>query len=90
MQSPDKKSKLHRMKEKVQKIEGICNITFISGSDKSKINVVRYCLHQMTRETDKTQALMDFVRLVFKLESKVSLIWHGKEEDKDKNHLKYD
>ena len=56
------------MKEKMQKTEGICNFTFISGRDKSNINSMRYCLHQMTQETDKTQALIDFVRLVWKVE----------------------
>ena len=63
-----KKTKLGRMKEKMQKTEGICNFTFISGKDKSNINSMRYCLHQMTQETDKTQALIDFVRLVWKVE----------------------
>ena len=48
--------------------EGICNFTFISGRDKSSINSMRYTLHQMTQETDKTQALIDFVRFVWKVE----------------------
>ena len=52
------------MKEKMQKIEGICNFTFMSGKDKSNINSMRYCLHQMTQETDKTQALIDFIRFL--------------------------
>jgi hypothetical protein len=63
-----KKTKLGRMKEKMQKTEGICNFTFISGRDKSNINSMRYCLHQMTQETDQTQALIDFIRLVWKVE----------------------
>ena len=37
----------------------------ISGEDKSEVNKKRYCLHQMTRETDKTQAFINFVQLVF-------------------------
>ena len=37
----------------------------MSGKDKSLINKKRYCLHQMTRETDKTQAFINFVQLVF-------------------------
>ena len=58
-----KKTKLGEVKKKMQKTEEICNFTFISGRDKSNINNIRYCLSQMTRETDKTQALMDFIRL---------------------------
>ena len=37
----------------------------ISGEEKNLINKKRYCLHQMTRETDKTQALINFIQLVF-------------------------
>jgi hypothetical protein len=40
---------------------------------------MRYCLHQMTRETDKTQALIDFVGLVFKVCGKKNLIRHKNE-----------
>ena len=58
----------------MKKTDGICNFTIISGNDKSKINRIRYCLYQMTRETDKTRALMDFVRLVFKVSPKKKLI----------------
>ena len=65
-----KKTKLGKMKEKIKKTEGICNFTFISGKDKSSINNIRYILHQMTQETDKTQALMDFIRLVSKVEKR--------------------
>ena len=31
---------------------------------------MRYILHQMTQETDKTRALMDFIRLVSKVEKR--------------------
>ena len=48
-----------------KKKEHLCNFTFISGEEKSKINKMRYCLHQMARETDQTQGVMDFIRLVF-------------------------
>ena len=48
-------------------VKEICNFTFTSGYEKSRVNKMRYCLHQMTRETDHTQALMDFVRLVFQV-----------------------
>ena len=50
--------------------EGICNFTFISGKDKSNINNIRYTLYQMTQETDKTQALIDFIRLVSKVKKR--------------------
>lgn len=53
------------LKIQERKEENLCNFTFISGEEKSKINKMRYCLHQMTRETDQTQAMMDFIRLVF-------------------------
>ena len=36
----------------------------MSGEDKSEINKMRYCFHQMTRETDKTQALINFIQFV--------------------------
>ena len=48
-----------------RKEENICNFTFISGEEKSKINKMRYCLHQMAQETDYTQALIDFLRFAF-------------------------
>jgi hypothetical protein len=60
-------------------VEAICNFTLISGKEKSKFNRVRYSLHQMTRETDKTQALIDFVRFVFKVYNNKDLI--GKNTD---------
>ena len=75
------------MKEKILKKEGICNFTFISGKDKSQINRVRYFLHQMTRETDKTWALMDFVRLIFKVEGKVNLVQSMSDKKKDEKKM---
>ena len=47
-----------------EKKEAVENFMVISG-DKSSINKKRYCLHQMARETDKTQALINFVQLTF-------------------------
>jgi hypothetical protein len=66
------------MSDKIKKMESLCNFTFISGREKSRINKVRYCLHQMTRETDKTQALIDFVRLVFKVFPRKELVGKGR------------
>ena len=59
----------------------VCNFTFISGYEKSKINKMRYCLHQMTRETDHTQALMDFIRLVFQVVPVEKLMGNPKKVD---------
>ena len=39
----------------------------MSGYEKSKINKLRHCLHQIARETDHTQALMDFIRMTFQV-----------------------
>ena len=50
-----------------KKNKDICNFTFISGYEKSRINKMRYCLHQLTMETDHTQAMMDFIRLIFQV-----------------------
>lgn len=64
-----------------RRLEDLCNFTFISGEEKSKINKMRYCLHQMVRETDKTQALMDFIRLVFNVEPIEILVSKSLKED---------
>ena len=74
------------MKEIIQNAKGICNFTLISGKDKSNINNIRYCLHQMTQETDKTQALMDFIRLVFKIYPKEELV-RDKRDAKNKQKM---
>jgi hypothetical protein len=50
-----------------EKYEDLCNFTFTSGYEKSRINKMRYCLHQLTMETDHTQAMMDFIRLIFQV-----------------------
>jgi hypothetical protein len=59
---------------KDKKKEDISNFTFMSGYKKSKINKVRYRMHQMTQEMDHTQALMDFIRLVFKVVPRKELL----------------
>ena len=68
-----KKTRIQEMGSKLKKAiykrnnEDICDFTFISGYEKSKINKMRYCLHQLTMETDHTQAMMDFIRLVYQV-----------------------
>lgn len=47
------------------KVGEIENFIFIDGEDKSKINKKRYCFHQMGRETEETQSLINFIQLVF-------------------------
>ena len=42
----------------------------MSGRDKSKINKNRYTLHQMTQETDKTEALINYIQLLFAIYEK--------------------
>ena len=68
----------------MKKIEKICNFTFISNRDKSGINRIRFCLHQMVRETDKTQGLIDFLRLVFKVYPREELVGEGDSQKKGK------
>ena len=51
---------------------------------------MRYCLYQMTRETDQTQALMDFIRLVFHVEPTDILVGNYEEERKDEENDKKD
>ena len=68
-----KKTRIQEMGLKLKKVmykkknKDICNFTFISGYEKSRINKMRYCLHQLTMETDHTQAMMDFIRLIFQV-----------------------
>ena len=56
---------------KDKKKEDISNFSFMSGYEKNK---VRYRIHQMTQEMDHTQALMDFIRLVFKVVPRKELL----------------
>ena len=39
----------------------VSNFILINEKDKSLINKKRYCLHQMAREADHSQALINFV-----------------------------
>ena len=64
----------------MRNFDHICNFTFISGKEKSKINKMRYCLHQMTRETDKTEALINFVQFAFKVYAKEDLVGNGNDK----------
>ena len=75
--------KLEKMGDKIKKKkdENICNFTFMSGVEKSGINKMRYCLHQMARETDHTQAFMDFIRLVIHVEPIDKLLGNYDPED---------
>ena len=66
--------KIKNVKNDKKKQKEICNFTFMSGYEKSQINKIRYSMHQMTRETDHTQALMDFVRLAFNAVPKKNLL----------------
>lgn len=54
----------------------------MSGYEKSKINKIRYCLHQMSQEMDHTQALIDFVLLVFEIQPIEFLVGKEKAESK--------